>query len=36
MYADPGTSVTFQAARSDGSATASLNFSLAGYLVDAL
>lgn len=35
MYADSGTAVTFQAARSDASATASLNFSIAGYLVEA-
>lgn len=35
MYADPATSVTFQAARSDGTSTASLNLSVGGYLVDA-
>ena len=35
MYADPGTTVTFQAVRSDSSSTASLNFSVAGYLVNA-
>jgi hypothetical protein len=35
MYADSGTPVTFQAVRSDVTATASLNFAVAGYLVDA-
>jgi hypothetical protein len=35
MYADPGTAVAFQAVRSDAASTATLNFSVAGYLVDA-
>jgi hypothetical protein len=35
MYADPGTTVVFQVVRSDGSSSATLNFAIAGYLVDA-
>ena len=34
MYADASTTVSFQASRSDASSSASLNFSVTGYLVD--
>jgi hypothetical protein len=34
MYADAGTAVTFQATRSSSASTATLNFSVTGYLVN--